>query len=232
MNEVKPDLVMNLAGNGLGATSINATSLRSVNTEWPAMLARYVLEHDDVRLLHVASSTEQSHSPEHGFESAYSESKAEGTLLLEQIRRADPERISIVTAHNVYGPSQPKTRLVRWLIEQAEEGTRVDLTFPDRVRDFIFIDDATRAFAACAAEPQHAHGKEIGTGRGTSLRELAHCVFRCAGGDPALITGAVSRGADPFTETVAQSDRLVTAAPIDVPSGIHMTVADLRKESR
>ena len=133
---------------------------------------------------------------------------------------------------DVYGPSQPKTRLVRWLIEQAEEGTRVDLTFPDRVRDFIFIDDATRAFAACAAEPQHAHGKEIGTGRGTSLRELAHCVFRCAGGDPALITGAVSRGADPFTETVAQPDRLVTAAPIDVPSGIHMTVADLRKESR
>lgn len=232
LDDVKPDLVLNLAGSGLGATSISRMLLHRVNTEWPALLARYILESDDSYLLHVASSTERSHSPEYGFESEYSRSKAEGTARLQPIRTSDPDRISIVTVHNVYGPTQPKTRLVRWLIEQAAEGERVDLTYPGRVRDFIYINDATSALAACVREPERAHGKEIGTGRGTSLRDLAHYVFRNIGGDADLITGGSPDGPDPFSLMVAQEDRLVMPATIDIPRGIHMTVTDLGKESK
>lgn len=225
LRTVQPDLLVNLAGAGLGATNVEPSAMHSVNVRWPMALAEASLEPGGPRLIHVASSTELICDPVHGYESAYSESKAEGSARVREIREGDPSNVSVIVAHNTYGPSQPMPRLIRWLIEQALVGSDVSLAFPHRLRDFVYLDDAAIAIAKSVEDPLWAHDREIGTGVGTSLEDVARRIFAAAAGDTDLVRSSDCVSPDPFATTVADPDRLLVPASVTIDEGLEMTIA-------
>jgi nucleoside-diphosphate-sugar epimerase len=69
---------------------------------------------------------------------------------------------------NVYGPGNDKGVIWRWMNKS------IPCIYGDgeQVRDYIHVDDVCRAFMA-AADRGEAGTFDVGTGRGTSLNELA-----------------------------------------------------------
>ena len=224
---VGADAILNLVGTGLSSADVSSEVQTAVNGVWPSLLADYVRENGATTLVHVASSTELSTNREGHHESLYSETKSIGSGEVHRIHIQAPNRLSVIYAHNIYGPTQPRARLVRWLIDQAASQSQVTLRFPNRVRDFIYIDDAADAIALSINDPVASHGREVGTAQGTRLQDLAHSVFTLMGTDPDLIQIQVPGEPDAFEETVADPDNLLGKAEVGLADGLIGTINEL-----
>lgn len=222
-----PEVIINLAGSGLSDSTAKFAQLLEVNCVWPRQLANEVVRRKNVRLLHVGSSTESPQDSRGKFESQYSASKAAGTGELKAARDGAPNRLGVVFLHNTYGPQQPGGRLVRWLIEAASTDSRVQLKYPRRVRDFIYVDDAARSIALAVNDPSAAHGMEIGTGIGTSLAELAALVYTKVGAEVRLIESLEAPSPDPFIHRTALPDRLFVPSTTPLAAGLDRTIKNL-----
>jgi len=110
----------------------------------------------------------------------YGRSKAEGEQIVEGARAAGLSTASI-RLPSVYGSSNDiPDRVVPALVARAMRGDPLHLTGADQLCDFLHIDDAVVGLTAAAA--MLADGVRdlptihLASGRGTSLRELAHLV--------------------------------------------------------
>ena len=77
----------------------------------------------------------------------------------------------------VYGPLEDRSRLMPTLIAHAAEHRLPPFVEPETSRDFLYVDDAVRAFlcAAVLLRPEHYGASfNIGSGRKTTIRALAH----------------------------------------------------------
>lgn len=230
LDEIAPDAILNLVGAGLSDPTASPALLNAVNADWPNLLADYVLSDDGVTLLHVASGTEMTRDIDGNFESPYSASKWVGSRSILQLSNEVPDRAALVYAHNVYGPSQPKGRFVRWLVGQAKSNKPVTLRYPRRVRDFIYIDDAAASLTLGLEDLPRAHGREAGTGSGTSLRDIALRLFAALGSDTNLISDSGSEADDPFMSTIADPDNLLSPTFIDLNEGLQRTIDSAREK--
>ena len=78
--------------------------------------------------------------------------------------------------YSVYGPLEDTSRLIPNLVAKGLKGAFPPLVDPNTSRDFIYIDDVCDAFVQAAARltPDiYGEALNIGTGRGTTIRELA-----------------------------------------------------------
>jgi len=79
--------------------------------------------------------------------------------------------------YSVYGPLEDRSRLIPTLVAHAAEGRLPPFVEPDTSRDFIYVDDVTRAFLCAAAElrPDHyGDSFNIGSGQKTTIRDVAY----------------------------------------------------------
>lgn len=98
-----------------------------------------------------------------------------------------PCRPVVLRIANVYGPDQPvgtgQGVVASWL-DAALRGEEGVLYGDDRaIRDYVYLDDVTRAFVRCAAEPPAPALVNIGSGRATTLAELASAISAVVGED-------------------------------------------------
>lgn len=139
---------------------------------------------------------------------------------------------SIARIANPYGPLQ--RRLVIYeMARQATTGGGIELRGSgDEVRDFIHATDVARAldYIAIAGAPGEAYN--VGSGRATTLRDLAAMVARAAG----LPHGSIRMGAsadagtvDEFRPSLAKLTRLGFRAEIALDAGIEGTVNWVRQ---
>jgi nucleoside-diphosphate-sugar epimerase len=79
---------------------------------------------------------------------------------------------------NLFGRYERPTRLVPMLVGSLARGRVAELTHGEQVRDFNDVDVMAEAFVQALAAPEAACGAiyHIGSGRGLSVRELAHKV--------------------------------------------------------
>ena len=107
--------------------------------------------------------------------------------------------------HNTYGPGQPRTRFVAGSIHELAAGRPVRLNYPDRVRDFVLVDDVVAAIteivAAPAAVPREV---ELGTGIGSTLRDVAVTIAGLLGQPTSLVETGTPVAADPHPRAVAR----------------------------
>ncbi len=90
-------------------------------------------------------------------------------------------RCANLRLYSVYGPLEDRSRLIPTLIAEASAGRLPPLVDPDTSRDFVYADDVTKAFlcAAVSLRPEHyGTSFNIGTGRKTTIRELADLAKR------------------------------------------------------
>lgn len=90
--------------------------------------------------------------------------------------------------YSVYGGQMTVKRLFDYIKESQDATTPVDMTAGEQVLDFIHVDDVAAFFAAVVSQPDKflalpENGMEIhlGTGRGTSIREVATMIEELSG---------------------------------------------------
>ena len=84
--------------------------------------------------------------------------------------------IANLRLYSVYGPLEDTSRLIPNLVAKGLKGAFPPLVDPNTSRDFIYIDDVCDAFIQAAARltPDiYGEAVNIGTGRGTTIRQLA-----------------------------------------------------------
>lgn len=81
---------------------------------------------------------------------------------------------------NLYGPGMSQTTVIGTIMSQLDGDSDLVVLDDSPVRDFLWIDDAAKAMAALALS-RHSGIVNIGTGVGTTVRELALLILRARG---------------------------------------------------
>lgn len=108
--------------------------------------------------------------------SDYAVSKAAVSYLLGYYGHIKQFPCAHLRLYSVYGPWEERDRLVPSLIQLGLQGRYPPLVNPSISRDFLYVDDCTRAFvqaALTACRQQPGHSFNIATGLKTSLAEIA-----------------------------------------------------------
>lgn len=169
-----------------GAYSFEKDIERTHRTNYLAVIA--MLEHladkAGVMYIHAGSSSEYGLNAAAPSEDAvlvpdshYAVSKASAAQAIAYFGRVRGMRCLNLRLYSAYGPYEDTSRLIPVLAEHVLRGTLPPLVNPDISRDFLHTDDVIDAFvtSALAMRPAiHGASYNIGTGKRTTIRELAH----------------------------------------------------------
>lgn len=99
--------------------------------------------------------------------------------LFEELRDSLGGRARIASAriYFPYGPGEPARKLFSRIIASLRAGRAPELQSPDRVVDYLYIDGVAEALAR-AAERAPNDAFDVGSGVGTTPREIAACIAR------------------------------------------------------
>ncbi len=193
-------------------------------------------------ILHLSSALESNSSLA---ESDYALSKSFGARNLLDASMDSNIGVLRVKVHNVIGRDQNQRKLLPTLINQAKLGLPITLDYPNRIRDFVWVDDfakalwqivddfefSTRNQPAFSAQ-RHAVRQidwEIGTGVGTKLSDLAIEIYERLGQSKDLISYAIPKMKhDPYESCVADASNIRTICGANSLSDILNKVMGVR----
>jgi len=119
--------------------------------------------------------------------SYYAVGKAAQTMLCRQYSRQEELPLCTLRLFSAYGPYEEPGRLVPELIKNALANVEIPLAQPETARDFIYIDDIIDAYKKVAAHDElRGDIFNIGTGKQSTLREIAEHVLAMTGSSSAL----------------------------------------------
>ncbi len=184
ISRIKPDIVINLSGRLVRSNPSGDDFI--VNVDGPKNLVNAIKQMDfDPFLIHLASSSEPRNF-ELIPESEYGKTKSFGSRYVKTNIQDESIRGIIVCAHNVYGSNIPKDKLISQIFLAALRDENITLNYPNRVRDFVFVEDFVVVLGRIInkleyIEKQNIEYLEIGTGNGTSLFDLAKEIYAITG---------------------------------------------------
>ncbi len=130
--------------------------------------------------------------------SSYATSKAMATLAFQQFARDHEDiEMTILRLSQVYGPGEGEKRLWSSLVKAAKEGTDLDLTGGDQIRDFVDVGHVTSVILHAAREQLRLPGaviRNVGSGEAQTMRSFAESWWRKLGA-----TGKLNFGAKPYS---------------------------------
>jgi CDP-paratose synthetase len=121
-----------------------------------------------------ASGTEQIHDAY-----LYAATKSAFRVLLEYYSRTKGFNYITATPYSVYGGKPTVKRLMDYLIESINAENPVPMTGGEQILDFIHVNDIVSFFISLLNHPflfdslQNGDEFHLGTGKGTSIRQLA-----------------------------------------------------------
>jgi UDP-glucose 4-epimerase len=237
LQRISPEVVVHCATHGAYASQDDVRTILETNVVASGELFAACLETGVRLVVNVGSSSEYGFKPEPMRESdrlepnsVYAVGKAAQTHLA--ILMGKDGRTAIVTFRlfSVYGPFEEPTRLVPTLIRRARAGLELELADPETAHDFVFVEDVVDALVDFA--PQLGRSGEVfnlGSGRQTTLRELAQAVVETVGSSSQCRFGAFPpRRWDTTTwqaDTTLTRERLGWSARHDLRQGLARTAA-------
>lgn len=105
----------------------------------------------------------------------YGASKASAEMYLEQFEKYSNLETYALRLANVYGPGD-KNRVIPIFLEKAQNNETMELYGGDQALDFVWIEDVVEAFTQIIEEGSEYRKINVGSGEGTSVRELAHLI--------------------------------------------------------
>jgi dolichol-phosphate mannosyltransferase len=192
VREVQPVAIYNCAAYGAYSVQTDARRIFEVNVQ----AVRHMLE--AVRALPgFRAFVQAGSSSEYGFncsgppedaptwpDSDYAVSKIGATSLVRLYARKHGVPAFTLRLYSIYGPFEDFSRLVPTMVWAARAGKWPPLASPKISRDFVYVDDAVRAFDAVVDRaPSLEPGAtfNIGTGTATTLGDLAETVRKLFG---------------------------------------------------
>jgi nucleoside-diphosphate-sugar epimerase len=185
IGQTRPDVVFHLASAVTGARDVDivlptlAANLASV-----ANLLTAVSANPGTRVV-LAGSIEEPR-PEKGEitpSSPYSVAKWAATGYARLFHQLWNVPVSVLRVAMVYGPGQPDiSKLVPYVTLALLRGQEPGLASGNRLVDWVYVDDVVDAFLAAAATEDAVGGVfDIGSGEGTSIREVVDLLTRIVG---------------------------------------------------
>ena len=116
----------------------------------------------------------------------YSITKIMGEELATLYNRHFGRQVAIVRNFNSFGVGQVGDYIVPQLIRQGLTERKIEIWDSRTVRDFLYVDNAIDALLAIATHDENGP-VNIGSGRGTSVGELAETIAKKFGGDLAIV---------------------------------------------
>lgn len=116
----------------------------------------------------------------------YGASKASGEMYLDQFEEYSDLETYALRLANVYGPGD-KNRVIPIFLEKAQKNETLELYGGDQVLDFVWIEDVVEAFTQIIEEGAEHRKINIGSGEGTSVRELAHLIKEITGSESKIV---------------------------------------------
>jgi nucleoside-diphosphate-sugar epimerase len=162
--------------------------LIAANITWPRWLANDVLAGTGARLVHLGSAAEYgdpgSATPLRETDLArprglYGETKWAGSAAVVDAARSGLDAV-VARGFNFVGSRLPSTSPLHQFVADVSalgpEGGRVDVWWPDTVRDFILLTDLARAVMALAGAPAVPDLVNVCSGTGISFAEAVMAI--------------------------------------------------------
>jgi nucleoside-diphosphate-sugar epimerase len=105
-----------------------------------------------------------------------------------------------------YGPGEHPSRLCSSIIQKLNRGEKVFLKTPQSRKDYIYIDDLAAALLA-VVEKKFSGTVNLGTGKGTTVREIARTIGKMTGRED-LVGEANPPETDPLGDVIADAAKL------------------------
>ena len=181
LGKSKPDLVYHLAG--------------LVDTRQNQDLVFPTLENNLISTLYLLTQLTEtkcrrivvigsSETPEPGTapNSPYAASKLAMTAYAEMFHQLFNLPLVIARPHMIYGPRQPKSKLIPYIITSFQKNIPPMLSSGKRICDPIFISDFIRALLLMGSQITAVGNTfDIGTGQGVSIRQIAETIASLMG---------------------------------------------------
>lgn len=225
VNGLDFDLIINLTGY-LPQKNLKPYGF-DINKHGSAYIVKALLLTSKLKpLIHFSSATEVTVAGR--AESEYSASKIEGFRNLQIANVDNLIPVIQIVMHNVVSRDYGTHNLVNQLIWNLDNSRSTFLKYPDRIRDFVWIDDCIDSIFLILqtiekyirAGTIRPHTRfEIGTGIPTSISELATLVCNEIAGDHKLIVCNESITHDPFSSIVANpgsSDTIIGKTSLEI----------------
>lgn len=136
--------------------------------------------------------------------SPYAAAKLAAEAVVGVAARTGGPSAVVLRPFSVYGPGQRASSLLALIVSQALRGTVVELRDLAPVRDYVHIDDVSRAVVrACDAHVDEIETVNAGTGTGTSAAALVAAVFDAFGRSGTMRELGAQRGAAEIFRLVA-----------------------------
>lgn len=187
IGDLQPNVILNCAAYGAYSVQNDTRRIYDVNLNAVRHLLEAARTVPDFRAFVQAGS-----SSEYGFncsapdedaptepDSDYAVSKIGATALVRLYARKHGVPAFVLRLYSLYGPYEDLSRLIPTLLGRAREGGFPPLVNPQTSRDFVYVDDAVRAFEAVVEHAPALRSGEVfnvGTGLRTTLGELAALV--------------------------------------------------------
>jgi nucleoside-diphosphate-sugar epimerase len=137
-----------------------------------------------------------------------------------------------------YGPLEDPKRIVPQLLNAGLEGGQLELTEGQQVRDYVFVEEVSRAFLAAALHPRPPRAQavyNVCTGVGHSLRQLAATAEQALGRPLPLSWGAVPYRPNEMMHLVGNPERMAAElgwrAGCPLAEGLRRTLPGLRRRA-
>jgi dolichol-phosphate mannosyltransferase len=184
LKKLRPGTVFNLSAYGAYENESDADRIYQVNFFGAVNLIRSLREIGCEAYVHAGTSSEYGlncESPKEGDalepNSDYAVAKASTSHLIFYYGKVLGLPLINLRLYSVYGPYESRNRLIPRLVCEGLEGRFPPLASPNISRDFLYVDDCTRAFVraavtACRTTP--GLSINIGTGTKLTIRDVAH----------------------------------------------------------
>ncbi|MBU2475920.1 NAD-dependent epimerase/dehydratase family protein [Candidatus Micrarchaeota archaeon] len=137
---------------------------------------------------------------------SYPAAKQMGEYFIEEFHKENEIGYSIIRYYNVYGEGQNKEMVVPFFVRDAIEGRPIVLFGSGKQqRDFTYAGDAAKAtILAAFSEKTFSKAVEVGTGKNTSVLDLAKLIKKLTHSKSELIRDKFPSGLDELeTERIA-----------------------------
>lgn len=221
------DVVVNLVGRGATRGSASVSEMQRVNVVAAGNVATVIAGMSSKRphLVHCGSSLE----PLHGSlpESAYAATKGQGSARVAHFLPSGP--VAFLRLGSVYGPGMPKGRLVSALVEDLSAGVPIHLDWPDRRRDFCFIEDVVGHIASVVESGMDGTRTFVVRSRvAVRLLDLAHAVADLLGASRSLVEAHSGAVQDLFQQVPDQpSDAHILTCDTPLVDGLIATLRSM-----
>jgi dolichol-phosphate mannosyltransferase len=183
LDRVQPGTVFDCVAYGAYSFELDAPRMYQTNVLMKQELIEELIRRRTHCYIHAGSSSEygaESAAPAEGVaptpNSHYAVTKNAAASLLYFSGHHRGLRCANLRLYSVYGPMEDRSRLIPTLVARAAAGELPPFVDPETSRDFVYVDDVTRAFlcAAIHLRPEHYGASfNIGTGHKTTIRDLA-----------------------------------------------------------